>query len=102
MQDFDVQAMQQHVVDGVGESLKGQFQGLQDEVGTRAIQLYAMCTVACVFLDFAVFCMIISYFGGNLMEQKIALILLNVAFWYCFYKWAAFARTLKGKLPVAV
>lgn len=31
-----------------------------------------------------------------------ALLMLNVAFWYCFYKWGAFLRTLKGKLPAAI
>lgn len=104
MQNIDLEEIQQHVVDGVQESLKSQFEGLKDDVGIRAIQLYGICTGASVFLDFTCLCLIITYFGHEKghMEQKIALVLLNVSFWYCFYKWGAFARTLKSKLPAGV
>ena len=100
MQSLDVTVMQQQVVDGVGESLKGQFIGLQDEVGAKAMQAYAILTVVCVITDIIAFFLILLSFKDSVQtEQLIAVIMLNIAFWYCFYKWGAFARTLKGKLP---
>ena len=74
-------------------------------VGTPAIQVYYICSIVCILLDVLACFFILSYFQYYMTigaESKLAELFLNGVFWVCFYKWAAFARTLRRKLPPAI
>ena len=51
--------------------------------------------------------MIFTYFGTKLgdtwdIEQKIAILILNLVFWYCLGKWLHYIYTADKKLPPVI